>query len=150
MGASLEWTARTRRREYSAAARGVACVIEPDEAVRVDIATHLAELGYTTHETPCGAVGMFIATQVRLDVVIVGLGVRDMRSPSLIRRLRQILPDTQIVALSLGARSSVPMMIAELAGADVVLASPPSAEALGLAIACRAYPEDTLLIDDPR
>jgi DNA-binding response OmpR family regulator len=134
MGASLEWSARTRR-GHSVPARGTACVIEPDEDVRVYVAAHLAEIGYTTHETPCGAVGMFIATQVRLDAIIVGLGLLDMRAPSLIKRLREIAPNAQLVALSPNARSSVPMTIAELAGADTVLASPPSADALAAVLA---------------
>lgn len=57
-----------------------------------------------------------------------------MKGLQLIRRLRRKAPRAVIVALSPDTRTGLPVVLARVAGADAVLASPPSTEALSAAL----------------
>ncbi|MGQ0531981.1 MAG: response regulator [Caulobacteraceae bacterium] len=135
MDASVEWSARTRRQEERLPMRGAACVIEPNDEMREHIASNLRAMGFTAHETGCGNLGEFIAAQVHLRVVVVDLALPDIAGLRLIRRLRRHDPGLIIIALSPDARSAVPVTLGRFAGADAVLASPASSEALCTTIA---------------
>lgn len=134
MTASPEWSAQTRRQEERLPMRGAACVIEPDEGVREQIAALLRAMGYIVHETGCGMLGQFIAGQIRLKVVVLDLALPDVKGLKLIRRLRRDDARLVIIALSPHAMSAIPVTLGRFAGADVVLASPPAGEALWAAI----------------
>lgn len=134
MGASLEWSARTRRQEERLPMRGAACVIEPDDFTRDQIASAMRAMGFTVHETGCGKLGEFIAAQVHLHVVVLDLALPDMKGLMLLRRLRQTKPHLVLVALTHDPLSAIPITLARFAGADAVLASPPSNEALCAAV----------------
>lgn len=131
MGASLEWSARTRRQEHRFPMRGAACVVEPDDVTRAEIADALRDMGYTTHETGSGAVGAFIADQIHVHVALINVVLPDAKGLKLIRRFRARHPEAAIVALT-GA--SVGAVLAHFAGADTSLSAPPSREALGVAV----------------
>lgn len=142
MNASPEWSARTRRQEELLPMRGAACVIEPDDATREHVAALLRAMGYTAHETTCGKLGEFIVNQVRLQLVVLDLALPDMKGLRLVRRLRSRDPNLVIVALSTDARSAIPVTLGRFAGADAVLAAPPSAEALCAAVSAAARGPD--------
>lgn len=134
MDASPEWSARTRRQEERLPMRGAACVIEPDDFARDQIASALRAMGFTVHETGCGKLGEFIAAQVHLHVVVLDLALPDVKGLMLLRRLRRSQPQIALVALTHDPLSAVPMTLARFAGADAVLAAPPSNESLCAAI----------------
>lgn len=134
MDASPEWSARTRRQEELLPMRGAACVIEPDEFARDQIASAIRAMGYTVHETGCGKLGEFIAAQVRLNVLVLDLALPDVRGLMLLRRLRRAHARLALIAVTSDSLSAVPITLARFAGADAVLASPPSNETLCAAI----------------
>lgn len=134
MGTSFEWSARTRRQEERFPVRGAACVIEPDEIVRAELADALRNMGYTTHETGSGAVGAFIADQINLQLALVNVALTDANGLKLIRRFRLKHPNAAIVALSPNAPIPVGMVLAHFAGADATLGAHPTNEALSAAI----------------
>ena len=127
MGASLNWSARTRHQEQALPLRGSACVIEPDEVDRDGVASLLRHMGFTTHDTPSGAVGAFIAEQIHLSVIVINVMMKDVQALKLIRQMRARAPSAVIIALSSDTRA---LALAHVAGADAVLASPPCGEAL--------------------
>ena len=134
MTASHEWSARTRRQEDRFPVRGAACVIEPDDEEREHVSDLLHAMGFTVHETPSGQVGAFIADQIELEVAVVNVMLEDVKALKLIRRLRKASPRAAIVAMTPDMRTSLPLMLARLAGADAALAAPISSEALGTAV----------------
>lgn len=134
MAASPEWSARTRRQEERLPMRGAACVIEPNDESREHVASLLRAMGFIAHETGCGKLGQFIADQVHLKVVVLDLALPDVKGLKLIRRLRRDDPQLIIIALSPDAMSAIPMTLGRFAGADAVLASPPTDEALCAAL----------------
>lgn len=127
MGASLEWSARTRQQEEGLPLRGAACVIEPDETDRDGVASLLRHMGFTTHKTGAGAVGALIAEHIHVAVVVINVMLRDVQGLKLIQQLRASAPSALIIALTSNARA---LALAHAAGADAVLASPPCGEAL--------------------
>lgn len=137
MGASLEWSARTRHQEDGLPLRGAACVIEPDDVDRGGVSSLLRHMGFTTHETGAGSVGALIAEQIRLSVIVVNVMVRDVRGLKLIRQLRANAPSAVIIALT---SDPCGLTLANVAGADAVLASPPCGEALCATISERLDP----------
>ena len=134
MGASLGWSVRTRRHD-DLPARGAACVVEPDDGARGRISDQLHAMGFAVHETASGELGLFIATQVQLHAAIINLGLHDLNALKLVHRLRRANPTLRIVALAGEARNALPSMLARFAGADAVLAAPPSNEAVCAALA---------------
>jgi two-component system response regulator AtoC len=134
MAASMEWTARTRRREDHLPGRGAACVVEPDDEARTGIADALRNMGYTTHETGSGAVGAFIAEQIHIQVALVNVVLPDVKGLSLIRRFRNAWPGAAIVALTPKTRAGLSTMLARFAGADASIAAPPTTETLSVAV----------------
>jgi DNA-binding response OmpR family regulator len=134
MGNSFEWSARTRRQEDRFPVRGAACVVEPDDVARAQLADGLRGMGYTTHETGSGAVGAFIADQIHLQVALVNVALTDANGLKLIRRFRSKHPDAAIVALTPDAPIPVGMVLAHFAGADATLGAHPTSEALSAAV----------------
>jgi len=130
MGASLEWSVRTRRREERLPLRGGACVVEADDVDRGNIAMLLRGMGFVTHEMPCGAAGEFVAGQIHWDVAVTNLALPDMNGLLLIRHMRELAPNAVIIALSPDVSTGAPLTLARFAGADAVLGSPPCSEAL--------------------
>lgn len=134
MGASLEWSARTRRQDQRVPLRGAACLVEPDDARRDELAGMLCGLGFLTHETASGKVAGFIAEQVSLRAAIINVLIDDVPGLQLIRYMRQRAPAAMIVAVSERVRTSMPVMLARHAGADAALVAPVSAAALAAAL----------------
>jgi DNA-binding response OmpR family regulator len=132
MGASLEWTARTRRQENRFPVRGAAFVVEPDDVARAELADALRNMGYTTHETGSGKVAAFIAEQLHVQLALVNLILPDAKALKLIRRFRAAWPDAAIIALAPGM--GLGAVLAHVAGADTTLTTPPTHAALGAAI----------------
>jgi DNA-binding response OmpR family regulator len=132
MGASLEWTARTRRQEDRFPMRGAAFVVEPDDVVRAELADALRNMGFTTHETGSGRVAAFIAEQIHVQLALVNLALPDAKALKLIRRFRSAWPDAAIIALAPGI--GIGTVLAHVAGADTTLTTPPTHEALGVAV----------------
>jgi DNA-binding response OmpR family regulator len=127
MGASLNWSARTRHQEETLPLRGSACVIEPDDVDRDGVASLLRHMGFTVHDTPSGAVGTLIAEQIHLSVIVVNVMMTDVQALKLIRQMRAHAPSAVIIALSSDTRA---LALAHVAGADAAIASPPCGEAL--------------------
>lgn len=134
MNVQSEWSARTRRQEERFPMRGAACVIEPDGFARDQIASALRTMGFKVHETGCGRTGEFIAAQIRLQVMVMDLALPDVKGLMLIRRLRRTYPDLALLALTPDPFSALPITLARFAGADAVLASPPSDATLCVAV----------------
>lgn len=134
MSAEIEWSARTRHQEERLPLRGAACIVEPDEMERDLLAGQLRAMGFAAHETGCGTVGQFIADQIHLSAIVVNVMTDDVSGLRLIRRLRRKAPDAAIVALSPDVHTGLCMVLARVAGADAVLAAPPTNEALGAAL----------------
>lgn len=134
MGASLEWSARTRKPDERFPIRGAACVIEACDEVREAIGDTLRAMGYVTHDCASGAAGAFIAENVSLQVIVASLALPEESGLKLVRRLRASAPDAVLVALAGDARTGLPHLLTRFAGADAVLTAPPSAEALGGAV----------------
>jgi two-component system, OmpR family, response regulator len=132
MGASLEWTARTRRQEDRFPMRGAAFVVEPDDVARAEMADMLRNMGYTTHETGSGKVAAFIAEQIHVQLALVNLILPDAKALKLIRRFRSAWPGAAIIALAPGV--GIGAVLAHVAGADTTLTMPPTHEALGAAV----------------
>lgn len=130
MGASLEWSARTRRPEDRLSAHGVACVIEADDTAREHMAGLLRAMGYVTHETGGGTIGAMIAEQIRLDIIVANAVLPEENGLKILRGLRSRARNAIIIALTPYASTGLPVMLARFAGADAVLASPVLDEAL--------------------
>jgi DNA-binding response OmpR family regulator len=127
MGASLNWSARTRHQEDRLPLRGAACVIDPDDTDRDGVASLLRHMGFATHDTASAAIGAMIAEQVQLSVIVVNVMLKDAPALKLIKRLRALAPSALIIAL---ISDCCALTLAHVAGADAVLASPPCGEAL--------------------
>jgi DNA-binding response OmpR family regulator len=140
----MEWSARTRRQEDRFPLRGAACVVEPDDELREHMAETLRRMGYTTHETSSGAVGDFIADQIHVQLALINVQLPDVQGLKLVRHFRTTSPHAAIIALTPESHKLLGVVLARIAGADCVLAAPPSDETLGNAIfaACGAeHPE---------
>jgi DNA-binding response OmpR family regulator len=74
-----------------------------------------------------GVLGEQIANQIQLAVIVINVMIKDVQALQLVRRLRRHAPTAVIIALTSDARA---LALAHVAGADAVLASPPSGEAL--------------------
>lgn len=133
MGHSVEWSTRTRHQEDRFPLRGAACVVEPDDAAREQIALTLRRMGYATHETSSGAAACFIVANIRLEALLINLVLPDAKGLQLIRQFRRAHPALRIVALAPTA-PSVFAELAHFAGADAVLGSPVCAEAVCAAL----------------
>ena len=127
MGSSLEWSVRTRRQEQTLPLRGAACVIDPNDDDRGSVSSLLRHMGFTTHETGASALGVLIAEQIQLSVIVVNVMTPDPPGLKLVRKLRARAPAAVIIALT---PDSCALILANIAGADAVLASPPCGEAL--------------------
>lgn len=134
MYASLEWSARTRHQEVRFPLRGAACVVEPNEVARAQLAGALRAMGYTTHETASGAVGAFIASQVQVQVALVSVALLDANGLDLIRRFRAHSMHAAIISLTPEGRFGFGDVLARFAGADFSLAEDASPEALSAAL----------------
>lgn len=118
------WNARNRGLDEALPPRGVALVVEPDPDKREHAAHALRALGYKTHDTGCGAVAQFIATQIRFDVLVVDVVLPDMNGLQLIKKARALSPDSVIVATSPpGGAWGAASGLAQPAGADVALSA---------------------------
>lgn len=131
MSSSLEWSAQTRKQDEYLPLRGAACVVEPDEGARAEMAALLRAMGYTTHETGSPAVGAFIAEHIDLHAAVVNMAAPD--GLKLIRRMRARSPKAAVIALSAQTRAGLAGIVARLVGA-IVLPAPVSCEAVGAAL----------------
>jgi CheY-like chemotaxis protein len=129
------WQSTNRSLDDLLPGRGTALVVEPDENRRAEAARTLRNMGFKTHETGCGAVAQFIATQLKLTLLVVDTVLPDMNGLKLIRKVRGLSPDAVIVATSPpGGAWEVTATLANHAGADIAL-SAISSEALGSVLA---------------
>lgn len=134
------WHTRHQGADESLPERGVALVVEPEPAKRAEAAVTLRSMGFKTHETGCGAVGQFIATQITLNVVVVDVVLPDINGLQLIKRVRGLSPDAVIVATApADGASEATAGLAHHAGADIALSSL-SGEALAAVLAARRPP----------
>lgn len=126
---------------YDARLRGVALVIEPNALQRAEIAVTLSAIGFKTHETGCGAVGQFIATQLSLDVMVVNVTLPDMDALQVIKRVRGLCSQAYIVATATSDDERPPLEMARRVGADVALRDL-TGDALAAVLAARQSPDD--------
>lgn len=113
---------------------GAACVIEANDLERAGVSSLLRHLGFTTHETGSADIALLIAEETSLSLVVVNVGGLDLPADTLVRRLRAQAPAAVLIALTADLG---PVALANLAGADAVLASPACGEALCSTIAER-------------
>lgn len=136
------WQMRNRDLDESLPGRGAALVVEPEPERRAEAALTLRSMGFKTHETACGAVGQFIATQITLKVVVVDVVLPDINGLQLIKRVRGLSPDAVIVATAPpGGAWEATAGLAHHAGADIALSSL-SCEALRAVLVARHPPGD--------
>jgi DNA-binding response OmpR family regulator len=110
--------------EHAALSRGVALVVEPDLSRRQEVIGTLRSFGYQAHETGCGAVGQFIATQIEVDVAVINVVLPDMNALHLIKRVRALSPNALIMATSPnGDAWDATAGLAERAGANLALST---------------------------
>ena len=134
------WQSTHKGLDESLPGRGVALVVEPEPARRSEAAVTLRSMGFKTHETGCGAVGQFIATQITVHVLVIDVVLPDMNGLQLIKRVRGLAPDAVIVATAPpGGAWEATAGLAQHAGADIAL-SRLSGEALAAVIAGRHLP----------
>lgn len=129
------WQSTNRSLDDVLPARGIALVVEPDGPKRTSAAAVLRNMGFKTHETGCGAVAQFIATQLKLSLFVVDTVLPDMNGLKLIKHVRALSPEAIIVATSPpGGAWEATATLASHAGADIAL-SAISSEALGSVLA---------------
>lgn len=133
MGASLEWSARTRLGAEQPW-RGAACVIEAAVGPRVTLADALRAMGYATHETGSGVVGAFMVDQLNPHVALVNVALPDANGLDLIRRLRARRRRAVIIALTPEGRLGFGDVLARFAGADFSMPESAPAERLCAAV----------------
>lgn len=118
------WRTMHDSQEQAALSRGVALVVEPNGARRQEAVSTLRHFGYQAHETGCGAVGQFIATQIEIDVAVINVVLPDMNALHLIKRVRALSPNALIMATSpSGDAWEATAGLAERAGADLALST---------------------------
>jgi DNA-binding response OmpR family regulator len=138
------WHSTYRTLDESLPGRGTALIVEPEADKRAEAAVTLRSMGFKTHETGCGAVGQFIATQIKLNVVVVDVVLPDLNGLQLIKRVRALSPEAVIVATAPpGGAWDATAGLAHHAGADFAL-SKLSGEALGSVLAARHAPRGKL------
>lgn len=136
MGHTTDWSVRALAQEDRFPLRGAACVAEPDEAERKRLARALRRMCFTVHETGSGAAAGFIASQMRIQVMVLNLLIRDAHALTLIRQLRRSQPHLRVVAFAPARFDSPPVALelARVAGADAALQAPVSPAVLARAI----------------
>jgi DNA-binding response OmpR family regulator len=133
MGASLEWSARTRPQAQQPW-RGTACVIEANEAARSKLASALRAMGYATHETGSGIVGAFMADQLNAQAALINVALPDANGLDLIRRMRARRRRAVIIALTPEGRFGFGDVLVRFAGADFSMPEAAPAERLCAAV----------------
>lgn len=132
MRCSIEWSTRTRRQEERFPLRGAACVAEPNDADREELARVLRGMGFSVHETACGSAASFIAANIQIELMLINVLLPDANGLQLIRQFRRGRPSLCIVALAQSGPLHAPIFdeLARFAGANAALAAPASAEAI--------------------
>lgn len=114
----------------------IACIAADDPKLRASLTETLRLMGFKTYETDKGGLALFIATEVKLSLLLVDVALRDMRGLDVIREARAVAPDARIIALSDGGRSQLPLFceLAHHAGAHATLGPPFSSTFLCAAV----------------
>lgn len=118
------WRSTHRDVDQAVLTRGVALVVEPDVVKRQEAAIALRRLGYHAHETGCGAVAQFIATQIQIDVAVIDVMLPDMNAMHLVKRVRTLSPEALIVATAPTTEAwEATAGLTQHAGADLMLSA---------------------------
>ena len=75
-------------------------VVDDEPAIRKLLRVGLATQGYETFDAPNGTLALDILGRETIDLIILDLGLPDMRGHDLLRRIRTDFPDLPIVVLS--------------------------------------------------
>ena len=108
---------------------GRVLVVDDEGAVRSFLALVLTRAGYEVMEAPNGRTALEDVRAGGVDLVITDLVMPDKEGIETIRTLRRDGPPVRIIAIS-GAMGGRFLKVAQLMGADAILAKPISPEAL--------------------
>ena len=98
-------------------------VVDDEPAIRKLLRVGLATQGYETFDAPNGTLALDILGRETIDLIILDLGLPDMRGHDLLRRIRTDFPDLPIVVLS--SRDDEPGKVEALdLGADDYVTKP--------------------------
>jgi two-component system KDP operon response regulator KdpE len=98
-------------------------VVDDEPAIRKLLRVGLATQGYETFDAPNGTLALNILGRETIDLIILDLGLPDMRGHDLLRRIRTDFPDLPIVVLS--SRDDEPGKVEALdLGADDYVTKP--------------------------
>lgn len=100
-----------------------ALVVEDDNTLREQIVTELREQGYAIDETGDGSDGLYLATEMPLDVAIIDLGLPGTSGFDIIKQVREKQLNYPILILTARTRWQDKVEGLE-AGADDYLAKP--------------------------
>jgi two-component system KDP operon response regulator KdpE len=98
-------------------------VVDDEPAIRKLLRVGLSTQGYETFDAPNGTLALGILGRETIDLIILDLGLPDMRGHDLLRRIRTDFPDLPIVVLS--SRDDEPGKVEALdLGADDYVTKP--------------------------
>ncbi|MDB5647953.1 response regulator transcription factor [Methylobacterium sp.] len=98
-------------------------VVDDEPAIRKLLRVGLATQGYETFDAPNGTLALDILGRETIDLIILDLGLPDMRGHDLLRRIRTDFPDLPVVVLS--SRDDEPGKVEALdLGADDYVTKP--------------------------
>jgi two-component system KDP operon response regulator KdpE len=103
-------------------------VVDDEAQIRRFLRISLEAKSYTVHEAGTGKEGIFLATKVRPDLIILDLGLPDINGIDVVKRLRE-WTKTPIIILSVRDADSDKVAALD-AGADDYLTKPFSTEEL--------------------
>jgi two-component system KDP operon response regulator KdpE len=98
-------------------------VVDDEPAIRKLLRVGLSTQGYETFDAPNGTLALDILGRETIDLIILDLGLPDMRGHDLLRRIRTDFPDLPVVVLS--SRDDEPGKVEALdLGADDYVTKP--------------------------
>ncbi len=118
--------------------KATVCVVDDDDLVRRTMCNALEEAGFQVTEAACGNDGLKLIEERKPDVVVLDIVMPDRAGVDIVLEVTRRSPDTKILAVSGGGRSTSCDDYLELAlqlGAHEALAKPFGKKALAAKVA---------------
>jgi DNA-binding response OmpR family regulator len=105
-------------------------IIDDEEGFSMFLCDVLENAGYAVNSAPDGESGLSLVKNKRFDLIVVDMGLPDVRGPELIERLRLLGCDTPVIAITGQPDGDAGLAVAEAYGAARVLFKPISPQAI--------------------